>query len=143
MSILKLSKVEADPELAVKKKHLTAKANELEYHLEIECMKPLFEADLAEIEQIQDKWVEQLQANKDTQPEGTGLKLADMLLNINFVGMQDSKDFKMKLRDVRCKICFGLTRLPGTFCGSCRRIYCRTCLEKQIEDKGADFKCPN
>ena len=29
MSILKLSKVEADPELAVKKKHLTAKANEL------------------------------------------------------------------------------------------------------------------
>lgn len=49
MSILDLSLNEIDPNLVVKKNHLTARANEMEYGQELDSLKPLFEADIDEI----------------------------------------------------------------------------------------------
>ena len=141
MSIIKLDIQESDPALLVKRNHLIAKANEIEFGLEQESMKPLFEADLDEIKHIQNKWQEQLEENADNTE--SAVQLADIIININFVEVEDSKEFKMKLREVRCKLCFGLTRLPGVFCGGCRRIYCKTCIDKLALEKGEQFQCPN
>lgn len=127
----------------VKVNHLRAKANEFEHYQELECIKPLFVADSDEVEAIQQKWLDHLQANKQDQLADNGLQLNDLVLNINFVQVEDNKDFQIRLRSVRCKICYGLTRLPGKFCSMCRRIYCKACIDQESEKKGESFVCPN
>ena len=66
-SVLKHGKNDAfvyDQNQVVKRNHLMTKANEREYALELECIKPIFKADQLEIDKIQEKWLEHLQTNK-------------------------------------------------------------------------------
>ena len=106
-------------------------------------IKPLFKADQLEIDKIQEKWLDHLQTNKLNPMSKEGLQLQEMILNINFVLIEDSKEFKAKLREVRCKVCFGLCRLPGVFCSGCRRIYCKACIDPLMNEQGEYFKCPS
>ena len=87
---------------------------------EQEQLKNCFNIDYIELEQIVNSW-DLERASQENTP--------DTVIDQNYIVVTDQTQ-KELIEDLKCSICLGLVRMPATMCGSCDKVFCKSCMQE-------------